>query len=108
MRVLLANEKSGGTLLIKAGMFARVEFAIGKKVTALLVPKDALVLGGPLPMLYVIDDASMTVRPVPVETGVAVDSLIQVIGPVQPGMKVVTKGNERLRPGQAVRLGSEG
>jgi multidrug efflux pump subunit AcrA (membrane-fusion protein) len=50
----------------------------------------------------------MTVRPVPVETGVAVDSLIQVIGPVQPGMKVVTKGNERLRPGQAVRLGSEG
>jgi multidrug efflux pump subunit AcrA (membrane-fusion protein) len=89
-------------------MFARISFPIGKKISALLVPKDALVLGGPSPVVYVIDEATMTVRPLPVETGVAVDATIQVKGPFQAGMKVVTKGNERLRPGQAVRLGSEG
>jgi len=46
------------------------------------------------------------VRPVPVQLGIAVDALIQVIADLKEGQKVVVRGNERLfRPGQRVRIG---
>jgi len=40
----------------------------------------------------------------PVELGNASDSMIEVKGPLEPGMLVVTRGNERLRPGQPVQI----
>ena len=36
--------------------------------------------------------------------GVAEGGLIQVVGPLQAGAKVVVRGNERLMPGQPVRV----
>ncbi len=42
------------------------------------------------------------VEPVIVETGQGVGSWIVVRGELRPGEKVVTRGNERLRPGQPV------
>lgn len=85
---------------LKAGMFATVHMPVGGTEKAVLVPKDALVLGGASPMVYVVLDGKAA--PVPVETGIAVDGLIQVKGGVMGGQKVVVRGNERLRPGQAV------
>jgi HlyD family secretion protein len=88
--------------LLKAGMFATVHLPIGATENAVLVPKDAIVLGGPSPMIYtVVDDKAV---PVPVETGIAVDDLVQVKGGVRGGQKVVVLGNERLRPGQPVKV----
>lgn len=60
-------------------------------------------------MVYVVDTASAssntgTVRPVPVEMGVAYQGRIQVKGALKPGDFVVTRGNERLRPGQPVTI----
>jgi multidrug efflux pump subunit AcrA (membrane-fusion protein) len=40
---------------------------------------------------------------VPVQIGTGVGEWIEVQGPVEPGTKVVTRGNERLRPGQKVQ-----
>ena len=85
---------------LKAGMFATVHLPVGGTEKAVLVPKDALVLGGPSPMVYVVLDGKAV--PMQVETGIAVDGLIQVKGGVIGGQKVVVRGNERLRPGQAV------
>jgi multidrug efflux pump subunit AcrA (membrane-fusion protein) len=72
-----------------------------------LVPKDAVVLGGVTPLVYVVApdpmDSSKTVaRPVPVRLGVCDGEMIQVIGELAEGQAVVVKGNERLRPGQAI------
>ena len=72
-----------------------------------LVPKDAIVLGGVRPLVFVVDlsqqkRSSGTVRPVPVTLGVSSGDLIQVIGPLDAGEQVVVRGNERLRAGQEI------
>ncbi len=100
------NESSDAGPLLKAGMFARVSLDVGAPVRSLIVPKDALVLGGPTPAVYVVvpgaGGAPSTIRAVPVQTGVADGAEIAVTGELAVGDSVVVRGNERLRPGQAV------
>jgi RND family efflux transporter MFP subunit len=105
--VRVRNSFDDGVPLLKSGMYARVTLPTGLKHKALLVPKDAVVLGGEKPLLYVVDlEAPQArqgkVRPVPVDLGVAWGQLIQVDGPLTAGGFVVVQGNERLRPGQEV------
>lgn len=107
VKVRLQNRSDEGQPLLKAGMFAYVTLPVGKPERALLVPKDALVLGGPSPLVYVVEFSGEesrqgTVRPVPVELGIASEGMIQIKGDVQAGQMVVVQGNERLRPGQEV------
>ena len=92
--------------LIRAGMFARVTLPVGQPVPAPLVPKDAIVLGGPTPVIYVVDQQAgkAVAKPVPVTLGVSRGLWITVGGAdLKPGDLVVVEGNERLRPMQEVR-----
>jgi multidrug efflux pump subunit AcrA (membrane-fusion protein) len=101
VKVRVKNPEGGP--LLKSGMFATVHLPVGGTEKAVLVPKDALVLGGPTPMVFVVADGKAT--PVPVEVGIAVDGLVQVTGGVVGGQKVVVRGNERLSPrGQPVKI----
>lgn len=107
VRVALKNQQqSDGTPLLKPGMFAKVELPVDQKSHVLLVPKDSLVLGGPQPMIYVValDDKTKkkTVRPVPVQLGIAMNSWIEVRGELKAKQEVVVEGNERLRPGTEI------
>lgn len=102
VKIRLKNEAVNGSALIKAGMFARVRLAVGAEVDAVLVPKDALVLGRGRPQVYRVDPETSKVQPVQIELGIAHDGMVQVYGELQPGMRVVVRGNERLRPGQKV------
>ena len=52
-------------------------------------------------MVWLLDGDG--VKPAPVRAGAGVGEWIEVEGPVAPGTKVITRGNERLRPGQPVR-----
>jgi RND family efflux transporter MFP subunit len=108
VKVRLQNELSDSAPRIKPGMYARVLLPTGESQLATLVSKDALVLGGPQPVVFVVDaptDAKKgKVRPVPVQVGVADGNMIQVIGGLTPGQLVVVQGNERLRPGQDVQF----
>lgn len=103
----LSNPQKGKTHLLKAGMIAQVTLAVGRPQNATLVPKDALVLGGRSPVVFVVklDPATnnTVVQAIPVQIGVADDSLIQVSGPISAGDQVVVRGNERLQPGMEVR-----
>lgn len=110
VKVVVANEITEAGPVLKPGMYARVSLPVGAKQQATLVPKDAVVLGGPRPVVFVIAGAAemgaeSQVQPMPVDLGVGVGSLIQVYGDLQPGQSVVVEGNERLRPGQSVRIG---
>ena len=112
VKVRVENEISEDGPLLKSGMLARATLPTGAKRRALLVPKDALVLGGPSPVVYVVDTAQGNARtgkarPVPVRTGVADGRLIQVEGELSRGQLVVVRGNERLRPGQEVSVVEE-
>jgi HlyD family secretion protein len=107
VRVRLNNKLVDGVPHIKAGMFARATLTVGQTASALLVPKDAIVLGGPTPMVFVADPASKgggaaKARPVSVQLGAAWEGYLQVKGELKAGESVVVQGNERLRPGQDV------
>jgi len=109
VKIRVANQFTGDVPLLKAGMYARVLLPTGAKQMATLVPKDALVLGGPQPMVYVVDGVAADKTagkavPVPVQIGVADGRMIQVTGDVKAGQLVVVQGNERLRPGQDVAI----
>lgn len=94
--------------LLKAGMLARVTLATGDTKQAQLVPKDALVLGGDQPVVWLVDPATIAqlgggarqakAVAVPVQLGVAEGELIQVMGAIPAGSLVVVKGNERIIP----------
>lgn len=105
VRIQIANPAHA----LKPGMLAKVALAVGREQTAMLVPKDALVLGGKTPSVFVVEskDKATTVRSVNVETGVSIGSLIEVRGGLKSGDRIVLVGNERLRGGQAVQVTKE-
>ena len=84
------------------GMLAQVSLRIGKSYRATVVPKDAVLRRGPQDFVFLMNGDN-TVSMVPVETSQGVGSWVVVRGPVKAGQQVVTRGNERLRPGQVVQ-----
>lgn len=107
--VRLQNEvQEDGTPLFKPGMGANLTLPVKRKSTINVVSKDALVLGGNSPVIYVCkpgknaDEASV-VR-VPVELGIAIGGRVEIRGDIAAGDWVVTEGNERLLPNQQVKI----
>ena len=82
-----------------------VELAIPTALvrTVLTVPRDALVLRRDGASVFRINGNNAAER-VAVTLGVAAGDYIEVIGKLQPGDQIVTRGNERLRPGQTVNI----
>jgi len=113
VKVLLDNRIEEGTPALRAGMLARAWLPVGRVGRVLAVPKDAVVLGGPTPLVYVVEpaaelppggaDRSGTVAAMPVALGAAVAGAVAIEGSLSAGTLVVIRGNERLRPGAVVR-----
>jgi RND family efflux transporter MFP subunit len=87
---------------IKSGMEVRAVFDLGTKKNALLVPKDAIVTAGANRVVYLV--MSAVAQPVPVTVTGYYDGSVAVEGAINPGDRVVVRGNERLRPGQSVQI----
>lgn len=109
VKIGVRNEFADEVPLLKSGMYARASLPTGGTRKATLVPKDALVLGGPQPIVCVVEGATENgttgkVASVPVQVGVASGGLIQVTGPLAVGQLVVVQGNERLQPGMDVTI----
>lgn len=109
VRVELANRVEDSGPVLKGGMLARAWLPVGKAGSVTVVPKDALVLGGPRPLVYRITGAAGpdaaatgTVQAVEVALGGAVEGSVEIRSGLAPGDLVVIRGNERLRPGMAV------
>jgi RND family efflux transporter MFP subunit len=67
------------------------------------VPRDALVLRGSEMFVLRVTSENM-VEKISVVTGIGLGSLVEVIGDVNGGDQVVTRGAERLKPGQEVSI----
>ncbi|WP_197525331.1 efflux RND transporter periplasmic adaptor subunit [Pseudobythopirellula maris] len=109
VKVLLENEINDAGPLLKPGMIAHAVLPTGAPRTVLLAPKDAVVLDQSRRSMFVVDKASGegqtgAVSLVPVTLGVASGPWIEVLGGVSAGQLVVVQGNERLRPGQEVKV----
>lgn len=98
IKVKLPNPK----LTIKSGMVSRITLRVGTPHEGLVVPKDALVLRGGKEYVFVVEEGRG--QQIPVQSLVHLDDVVEIQGKVQPGQSVVVEGNERLRPGQPVRI----
>ncbi len=97
--------------VLKAGMLANVRVWRPGVPPGLLVPKDAIVLGGPSTVVVFVvkrvgekKRSLERVEMVPVQLGLADQDWIQVQGPLAAGDRVVVQVIERLRPGQMSML----
>lgn len=64
------------------------------------VPKDAIINKNGGRFVYVLEDGKANIRPV--ELGLASGGYFEVLQGLKPEETVVVRGNERLRPGQAI------
>jgi len=83
------------------GMLSRVELILGAAAPAVMVPKDAVVDQGADPAVLRVGDDRVVER-VAVTTGRSAGQWTEVVGGLVAGDRVVTRGNERVRPGQTV------
>ena len=67
------------------------------------IPRDGLVLRGNNIFVMRVNSDN-TVEKVMVETGIGLGGFVEVIGNVAKGDLIVTRGGERLQPGQAVTI----
>ena len=85
------------------GSAVKVSLPSANPRSAVVVPRDALILR--LDSIYVFKvNSDNTAERIEVRTGAASGELIEVIGPVKSGDRVVVRGGERLREGQAVAM----
>lgn len=94
---------------ITPGMSARVLVDLDTGAHDVVVSRDALIRypDGRITVWVVNTDGDkMSVTERRVEIGLAFDGLVQVLSGLKEGERVVVRGNESLREGQAVRLAS--
>jgi len=72
-----------------------------KRVVA--VDRDALILRADRVSVFIVGPDNVA-KQIDIELGAAEGNLIEVIGDIRPGDKVVIRGGERLRDGQAVTI----
>ena len=88
------------------GSAVRVELPRSEATEVVAVPRDALILRQDNIYLFKLVDDNK-VEQIPVQTGVGNGSMIEVRGNINDGDRVVTRGGERLQPGQTVQVAGE-
>jgi len=87
---------------VAVGMLARVHLPVGEAVSAVIVPKDAIVTKGNESVVFRIKDDNSVER-LAVQVGSSVGVWVAVVGDVSAGDRLITRGNERIYPGQSVQ-----
>jgi membrane fusion protein, multidrug efflux system len=87
---------------VRPGFLARVTFAVGAHHDVLLVPAAAIVGAGGAQSVYVLDNGSAVRRTV--TTGLTSEGRVQIVAGLRGDERVVTRGNNLLRDGMAVRV----
>src|SRR6202040_2560170 len=76
---------------LKPGMFANFSIITGEAATTPAVPQSAIVYEGDTARVWVAeDDGTIAARSIP--TGRIADSMVEILGGVSSGEKVVTRG----------------
>jgi len=92
-----------GRATVTLGQTATVLTDVPQTQTAIKLPMSALTEVGGATSVWLLDGATMTVRPQAVQVGGAEGNLVLVAGGLLPGAEVVTAGVHVLTPGQVVR-----
>jgi RND family efflux transporter MFP subunit len=95
---------TGDPWIVGTGVKVALPASAPREVVA--VPRDALILRSDAIYVFRIKEDGTAERLI-VETGIGDSALIEIVGDVRDGDRIVVRGGERLRPGQAVST-SEG
>lgn len=90
-------------LLIKPGMFARVQIIKTQKPEAVCVPRRCVVEEGDAAFVYAIDEKQRA-RKTPVTTGVAMGRTVEITSGVKAGQRLVGRGIENVTEDQSLRV----
>jgi RND family efflux transporter MFP subunit len=109
VKIRVKNELAAGIPLLKAGMLARAQVAVGGEARGAVVRRDALVLDKENKYVFVADFDPQAVEEGPVRRekvtlGASDGTFVIVHGNVKPGDRVIIEGNERLRDKQMVKI----
>jgi RND family efflux transporter MFP subunit len=85
------------------GLTLKVAVTNGKQQDVLAVPRDALVLRREGVSIFKVA-ADNTAQQVRVTLGIGAGELVQIIGDLEAGDRVIIRGAERLNDGQAVKV----
>ena len=85
------------------GLDIEAAVATGESKQVIAIPRDALVLRRNAINIFKIDGEN-TAHQLDVRVGIGEGSLVEVIGEVNAGDKIVIRGGERLRSGQKVNI----
>lgn len=91
------------TMALIEGMSAKVILPTGENKQVLVIPRDALITKFGKTVVFAVDDSKARMIPVNVIGHKGLKVGVEARG-LARGMKVVVKGNERLRDGQPVAL----
>ncbi|KTD21138.1 efflux protein [Legionella londiniensis] len=84
------------------GNTVRVQLVSAERKNALVIPFQALVLKDSKPHVYLVEEGKIVLKPV--KTGLRQKEQIEILQGLQPGQKVVSKGQEQLHPGMEVSI----
>lgn len=106
-RVRFTADFTDTAAVLAANQSATVYLPAGAPRTVVTVHKDAVLNRGGRSVVYAVN-AENKAEMRTVTLGEAAGARFEVISGLRPGEKAVVRGNERLRPGQAVSFGGEG
>ncbi|MBN1829242.1 MAG: efflux RND transporter periplasmic adaptor subunit [Deltaproteobacteria bacterium] len=95
-----------GPAPLAEGMKAQIAVPVGKKRTVLFIPRDAVVTASGSPALVAVVDGKAKFFPVSIAGYDNLQAAV-VSDALTAGMKIVVKGQERLRPEQPVTIAKE-
>ncbi|GFE50453.1 multidrug transporter [Roseobacter cerasinus] len=98
--VRFSSAQLPGMQTVAIGQSVTVSIPISAPREVLSVPKDALVQARGGWTVFVAQDGQA--QPRPIQIGVALGDRFEVLDGLEEGEVVVTRGNERLRPGQPI------
>lgn len=97
--------------LLKPGSFATASILLGTDSQAVTVPEESIVRFAGVSKVFAVADGKVTTVPLETETRLEVRDTagktrrwVEVVGPVKPGMQIVTTGHAQLADGTAVRV----
>ena len=98
VEVEIPNQEGG----LRAEMFARVKLDLGGTREAVLIPRESLVYRGTQPGVFLLDRQRAIFHAI--ETGGTLGEDVEVVGNLQAGTTIVTRGASMLREGDQVKI----
>ena len=105
-RTVPVKIRAKNSLSLIEGMEARVSLPVDEKRKSFIVPRDAVITAFGMTVVFSVKDSKAMMIPIKVIGYKGLSAGIYAEG-LKEGMKIVTKGNERLRDGQPVKITDE-